>query len=377
MTTKNHFNIALFPGDGIGPEVVEPCLELLDVLERTVGGFQLRFEQVDAGAALFQKTGTALSEEAFRAAEAADAVLLGAMGLPDVRYPDGTEVSPQLDLRERLQLYAGVRPVRTIPGVPVPLADPRTKDIDFVIVRESTEGLFAGRRKTNNSDDQIARDILQVSRPASERVCDFAFRMALKRKTEGRPGRVTCVDKANVLGSYAFFRQIFHERAEGFPDVEAEASYVDATGLNLVMQPWEFDVLVTENLLGDILSDVGAALMGGMGMAPSADIGDHNAVFQPCHGSAPDIVGTGRANPTATFLSASMMLEWLGHRHGVESLLVAAKTLVAAVEHAFAGGDRIPHEMGGSAGTNDIATAVKQWITQDRVHDLAQRQEMR
>jgi 3-isopropylmalate dehydrogenase len=372
MTPGKEFRIAVFPGDGIGPEVISPCLDLLDALASTVGGFHFRFEQLEAGADLYSRTGVSFSEDAFRRAQTADAVLLGAMGLPDVRYPDGTEISPQLDLRERLHLYAGVRPVKTVPGVPLPLADPRARDIDIVIVRESTEGLFAARGKTDNHDNETARDTLQITRDVSERLFDFAFQLALGRKRDGHPGRVTCVDKANVLGSYAFFRKIFNERAVNYTGIQADASYVDAMGLNLIMQPWAFDVLVTENLLGDILSDVGAALMGGMGMAPSADIGESNAVFQPCHGSAPDIVGTGKANPTATFLSASMMLDWLGKRHRVESCRTASRALACAIESAFADGSRVPHEMGGNAGTNDIANAIMQSVTEDRVHEIAE-----
>ncbi len=156
-----------------------------------------------------------------------------------------------------------------------------------------------------------------ITRRGSERVHDFAFRLARRRKARGRPGRVTCVDKANVFRSMAFFRKIFDERARAFPDVEARHNYVDATALDLIRKPWDFDVLVTENMFGDILSDETAALVGGMGMAPSADVGDRHGLFQPCHGSAPDIAGQGKANPTATILSAAMMLDWLADRgHG-------------------------------------------------------------
>jgi 3-isopropylmalate dehydrogenase len=156
----------------------------------------------------------------------------------------------------------------------------------------------------------------------------------------------------------AYFRSLFLEVAERYPDIDHECAYVDATGLRLVRAPWDFDVLVTENMFGDILSDVGAALMGGMGMAPSADIGDHHAVFQPCHGTAPDIAGRGIANPTAMFLSAAMMLDWLGGRHAVPACMQAAARLQLAVDAAFAGGDLVGFENGGSAGTETIAAAV-------------------
>ena len=351
--------IAVFPGDGIGPEVMTPCLELLDIVTREVGGFRLSYETIEAGAGLYARTGAALPDNALRRAERADAILLGAMGMPEIRYPDGKEISPQLDLREHFHLFAGVRPIRTIPGVPAPLRDPRGQRLDLVLVRESTEGLFAARGKTVQDGDRIARDTMEITRPACERLFDFAFRLARRRKAEGHEGRLTCVDKANVLGSMVFFRRIFDERAKEFPDIKTDYSYVDAMGLNLVKKPWDFDVLVTENMFGDILSDVGAALMGGLGMAPSGDIGDTQAVFQPCHGSAPDISGKGLANPTAMFLSGAMMLDWLGERRGAKSCKLAASSLTRAVEQAFAGGALLPSELGGQDGTGEIAAAVK------------------
>src|SRR5262245_19753198 len=352
------FQIAVFPGDGIGHEVMAPCLALLDRVVERVGGFRLVFTTYDAGAELYRDTGVALPDEALAAARDADAILLGAMGLPAVRYPDGTEVAPQLDFREQFGLYAGVRPIRALPGVRLPLADPRAQQIDLVLVRESTEGLFAARRLSYRSGDAVL-DPMQISRGVCERLFAFAFDIARRRRARGRPGRVTCVDKANVLPSMAYFRSIFLEVAEHFPDVAHECAYVDATGLRLVRSPWDFDVLVTENMFGDILSDVGAALMGGMGMAPSADIGDHHAVFQPCHGTAPDIAGRGMANPTAMFLSAAMMLEWLGERHNIAACTEAAGELVRAVDAAFAAGDVVGYENGGTAGTEAITAAVR------------------
>jgi 3-isopropylmalate dehydrogenase len=166
------------------------------------------------------------------------------------------------------------------------------------------------------------------------------------------------VDKANVFASMAFFRKIFDEVAARHPEIEARHHYVDATALDLVRKPWEFDVLVTENMFGDILSDQTAALIGGMGMAPSADIGDAHAVFQPCHGSAPDIHGQGKANPTACSLSAAMMLEWLAERSGNEALARAARKIERAVDEVFSSGKATPFEFGGTAGTRAIRDAV-------------------
>jgi 3-isopropylmalate dehydrogenase len=342
--------IAVLPGDGIGVEVIDATLPLLAAAVEPFSDFTLTFTRHEAGAGAYLRTGVALPPETLDRAREADAILLGAMGLPEVRYPDGTELVPQIELRERLDLYAGVRPLRAFAGVPTPLADARATRIDCVIVRESTEGLFAARTESRRDGDAVL-DTMRVSRSACERLFRFAFELARQRRAAGYPGRVTSVDKANVLPSMAYFRQIFLEVASRYPDVAASSLYVDAAGLQLVRAPWQFDVLVTENMFGDILSDVGAALIGGMGMAPSADIGDRHGVFQPCHGTAPDIAGRGMANPTAMVLSAAMMLEWLGHRHHVRGCLAAASRLVSAVELALASGDLISVELGGSATT--------------------------
>ena len=363
------FRVAVFPGDGIGPEVIAPTLEALDAVRDVVGGFSLEYERLDAGAALYALTGESLPADTLRRAGEADAVLLGAMGMPDIRYPDGTEISPQLDLRERLDLFAGVRPVKALPGLPASLADPRASGIDFVMVRESTEGLFAARGRTVREGESAARDTMVITRAACERLFHFAFRLARRRKARGHPGTVTCVDKANVLGAFAFFRGIFDEVARQYPDVAAERSYVDAMGLNLVKKPWAFDVLVTENMFGDILSDVGAGLVGGMGLAPSGDIGETRAVFQPCHGSAPDIAGQGKANPTATLLSAAMMLDWLGERHSSAACERGARLLAAAVGRAFRDGDLVPFELGGEAGTGAITRRVVECVRSDEARD--------
>jgi len=362
MSANTAFEISVFPGDGIGPEVIEPTVAILEHVKNRIGGFDLRFHSEAAGAAHYKETGTALPEEALARADKADAILLGAMGMPSIRYPDGREIAPQLDLRETFDLFAGVRPVRTLPGAPVPLADPRAQKLDFILIRESTEGLFAGRGKTvyDGPADRptAAHDTQTITRAGSERLFDFAFNMGAKRKARGYSGEVTCVDKANVIGGFFYFRQIFDEVADRHGADDRQYMYVDACALNMVRRPWIFDVLVTENMFGDILSDLGAGLMGGMGMAPSADIGPRHAVFQPCHGSAPDITGQGLANPTATLLSAAMMLEWLADTHAVADCGRAARVLDKAVEIAFDDNGLVPTEYGGSAGTREITDAV-------------------
>ncbi len=356
MTSPNALRIALLPGDGIGVEVTDATLFVLEKLARR-HGLGLATERLEAGAFCYQATGTAMSDETFARAQAADAILLGAMGWPGIRYPDGTEIAPQLDLRFRLGLYAGVRPIRAIPGVPLALADPRAARIDLVILRESTEGLFWARGRGEVIEDREARDTMVITRAVTERLSRFAFRLAERRARRlGRPQKVTLVDKANVFTSMAFMRKVFEEVAAEFPQVPHGAHYVDAMALDMVRRPWDFDVLPMENMFGDILSDLGAGLIGGMGYAPSADIGDDHAVFQPSHGTGPDIAGKGIANPTAMILSAALMLDWLGSRGAGQGWTDAATELEAAVDGAFAGGLRSA-EFGGG-GTRDVAQAI-------------------
>jgi 3-isopropylmalate dehydrogenase len=227
-----------------------------------------------------------------------------------------------------------------------------------VVVRESTEGLFASRGKGVVEDDRIARETMVITRDVSERLFDFCFRLARRRRERGRPGRVTCVDKSNVFAAMAFFRRVFDERAALHPDIAADHHYVDAMALDMVRKPWEFDVLVMENMFGDILSDLGGGIVGGMGMAPCGEIGDDKGLFQPAHGSAPDIAGSGKANPTAMLLSTALMLDWLGQRHGRDELKAAAEALEQAVDRAFGEGAVRPLEFGGSDGTEAITRAV-------------------
>jgi 3-isopropylmalate dehydrogenase len=358
MRPSNSFQITVLPGDGIGIEVMAPALEVMAAAEKKVGGYALRLTEKPAGAALYRDTGESLPKTTLGSCAKSDAILLAAMGLPSVRNPAGVEITPQIDLRMEFDLYAGVRPVKTWPGMPRVLADPRAENLDFVVIRESTEGLFATRGAGAIVNDMVATETMVLTRGTSERLFDFGFKLARARKARGKPGRFTCVDKANVFRSFAWFRKIYDERGAAFPDVEKSYAYVDAMALDFVRRPWTLDVMAMENMFGDILSDLGAGLMGGMGMAPSADIGDRHAVFQPCHGTAPDIVGQGKANPTAMILSAAMMLDWLGERHGSASAVKAAALIDAAVSKAYVDLRLRPFELGGPDGTVAITKAV-------------------
>jgi 3-isopropylmalate dehydrogenase len=364
MTTSNRafsnraFDIAVLPGDGIGREVMAACLELLSAAETATGGPTLRLTTHNAGAQYYQESGEALPAATLDACRTADAILFGSMGWPDVRFPDGTEIIPQLDLRMEFGLYAGVRPIRWFPGLPKILTDERARDIDFVLVREQTEGLFYARGRGEVIDDREAYDTMQITREGTARASEFAFRVAERRRARRGSARVTCVDKANVFTSMAFFRQVFDEVAATHSGIEADHAYVDAMALTMVKKPWTLDVMVTENMFGDILSDLAAGLIGGMGMAPSADIGDKHALFQPAHGTAPDIAGQGKANPCAMFLSAAMMLDWLAERHDEPQLEVRARLIERAIEATLESGAAFPMEFGGSADCAEMTRAV-------------------
>jgi 3-isopropylmalate dehydrogenase len=320
----NTFRIAVLPGDGIGPDVIAEAVKVLRAVENRLEDARFELQELPVGAGEYLRNGDPLPTASFERAKQCDAILLGAMGLPNVRWPNGTEMAPQIDLRERLELYAGVRPIRLYHAGHSPLKRYGAGEIDFVIFRESTEGMFWTRHGQYEANAEEVRDTMLISRKGSERLFRAAFREAGKRR-----GLVTLVDKANVLPSMSFFRRIFDEIAAEFPDIRTERVYVDAASLYLLQRPHTFDVIVTENIFGDILSDLAAGLVGGMGMAPSADVGDGYAVFQPSHGSAPDIAGKGIANPVATILSVALMLDWLAQEEGAKMVRRAVEIVCA------------------------------------------------
>ena len=313
------YRVGVIPGDGIGPTVVAAAQAVLT--EAADERFTIDFVEIDGGADTFRRTGRALADaDLRRIRDEFDATLKGPVGLPEVRNSDGTEAGVLGGiLRTGLDAFANIRPIVRIPGVPSPLAgDPH---IDYVIVRENTEGLYASRGKgVGNNDTHV--DQLLVTRGATERIARRAFAIAATRA--GAPAdavsRITCVDKANVLPSMAFFRRIFDEVANELgrehPSIAVEHMHVDAAAAALVERPGHFDVIVCENLIGDILSDLGAATVGGVGTCASANIGDSAAYFEPVHGSAPDLIATDpsgqSADPTAQILSGAMLLDYLG-----------------------------------------------------------------
>lgn len=353
--------VALIKGDGIGVDVAEAAIAVVDAAVAATGVPALTYDEIRAGARYFDETRRDIETGGESRAGEADAIFLGAIGLPSVRHSDGTEIGPHLRLRDIFGLYAGVRPVKAYPNAPQRLADPRAAAIDMIILRESTEGLFysaAVHKRTEVIGDAEARDILRITRATTEKLMHFGFKLAQKRRARGKPGRLTCVDKANVFASMAFFRKIYDDIAAEYPEVETGYNYVDAQALNLIRNPWDYDVMVMENMFGDILSDLAGGLVGGMGMAACAEIGDKIGLFQPAHGSAPDIMGQDKANPLAAILSGALMLDYLAEKSGDRRLEDAAQCIERAVEGGFAANALRPMEFGGDMGTRAVTNEV-------------------
>ncbi|RFC62221.1 isocitrate/isopropylmalate dehydrogenase family protein [Fulvimarina endophytica] len=353
------YRIATIEGDGIGPEVARSAME---IVKEACGEAKFYFVMADGGAGHYQKTGDVLPAETAKLCRECDAILHGAAGLPGIVYPDGTEVGNELHLKLRfdLDLYANVRPIKLLKGVTSPLRAFEGGGIDYVIVRENTEGLYASRGAGVLLRGEVASDSLVVTRKGTERVARFAFDLSRKRKGALRDGkrRVTVCDKANILRSYAFFRSICDEVKSDFADIDIDYAYADAMTVHLVKRPDFYDVIVAENMFGDIISDLGAATVGGMGISPSGEIGDRHGLFQGAHGSAPDIAGQDAASPVAAVLSAVMMLRWLSDRHDDESLAGDAARIERAVEAVLGAGDHVPADLGGSARCSGMTRAI-------------------
>jgi 3-isopropylmalate dehydrogenase len=344
-------DLLVIHGDGIGPELVGSALEVLARVAE-LHRLDVRLTPVEAGAAVYERTGHALPPEALPRLRAADGVLKGPVGLPHVRHPDGTEAGLLGGLLRRgLDTYANVRPMRLLPGVQGATRH-AAGEIDCVVVRENTEGLYLSRG-AGAATPHAAADQLMVTRVGTERVVRYAFELACRREGAPEDGvrRVTCVDKSNVLRSYALFRSVFDEVARDYPDVTAEHLYADAAAHELVARPQRFGVLVMENFLGDILSDLAAATVGGLGMCGSLNVGADAAYAEPIHGSAPDIAGRDLANPLSQILSLALLLDHAG-RSG------AGAAVRAGVECALADGSIRLTERGTPAGGTRHVTRV-------------------
>ena len=319
------YNIAVIPGDGIGQEVVKAAVTILDKLP-----IDFNYTYAKAGDECKEETGVPLPDETIELAKNSDAVLFGAAG--------ETAADVIVRLRRELNTFVNLRPVKS-------LQPDKYGNIDFMIVRENTEDLYIGDEE-KTPEGAIARK--KITKFASERIAKYAFKYA---EDTGRK-KVTAVHKANVLKlSDGLFKKSFYKIAEQYPDIESNDFYVDATAMYLITNPLDFEVIVTTNLYGDILSDEGAGLVGGLGMIPSANIGDDNGLFEPVHGSAPDIAGQGIANPAATILSACMMLDYLGESQYARKV---EEILIDVIQE----GSHVTPDLGGDSSTQEMAEYI-------------------
>ncbi len=388
------YKIAVIPGDGVGPEVISEGRKVLDAVSE-VENFEIEWREFPHGAEHYLKTGELLGEETLKEIERCDAIYFGSIG--DPRVPTGVlEQGILLTLRFYFDQFVNLRPVKLFEGVPTPLAGKRPEDIDFCVVRENTEDFYVGaggRVKLANASkqraergaakgkgverqvleikrslyqlkfgleiegdaDEIAYQIGVLSRKGCERVIRFAFEFARARRSGESAGRkkVTSVDKANVLThAYGFWREIFSEIAKEYPEIETEFVFVDAAAMWFVKNPENFDVVVTPNMFGDILTDLGAMIQGGLGLAPGANINPEGvSMFEPIHGSAPKYAGKGIANPIATIWAGSLMLEQLGERK-------AAEIVLKAISEVLRERKVLTPDLGGSSKTSDVGDEI-------------------
>ncbi len=370
------YKIAVIPGDGIGPEVIREGVKVLHAVEDSTPGLSFEFVEFPYGAEHYLKTGELVSEEGLKQLEKMDAIYLGALG--DPRVPTGVlEQGILLRLRFYFEQYVNLRPVKLYPGVPCPLIGKGPGHIDFYVVRENTEDFYVaiGGRASGKSRaelevlrsiyeakfgldidvdrDEIAYQIGVISRKGAERVIRYAFELA---RAKGKR-RVTSVDKANVLTHvYSLWREVFERVAKEYPDIETEFAFVDAVAMWFVKNPEWYQVVVTPNMFGDILTDLGAMLQGGLGLAPGGNINPEGvSMFEPIHGSAPRHAGKNVANPLATILAGQMMLEHLGEAE-------AARKVERAVIEVLKEGKVRTYDLGGRSSTSDVGDAVAEKI---------------
>jgi len=362
------YKLVLLPGDGVGPEVMREAVKVLKAVQDSFG---VAFDEIPfpAGGQYYLDTGGEWPDGAFESCKAADAILLGAVGLPGANLPNGdlAGVGVVFGLRFGLDLYANVRPTKLYPNVRHKVHEGFKQvwepgKVDFVIVRENTEGLYTPTRGflTRGGVDELAVDSRIITRKGAERVIRFAFELSKRRKGAPADGthRVTCVDKSNVTAGCKLFRRIYDEVAAGYPGVARDYAYIDAFQQWLLRTPEAYDVAVTSNMFGDIVTDLAAVLQGGMGMAAGGNIGDAHGMFEPIHGSAPKHAGKDEVNPIAMILATQMMLDWLGRRKKEKALRDAATAVESAVEHHLAQGKALTYDLGGHARCSEVGSAI-------------------
>ena len=347
---KTH-RIAVIAGDGIGPEVIDEGIKALNAAAERDGSFRFEFVHFPWGCEYYLKTGRMMAPDAMETLKGFDAIFLGAVGYPGV--PDHISLRDLLlRIRHDFDEYVNVRPVKLLEGAPCPLKDVRREDIDMVFIRENSEGEYSGSGawlyRGQPHETVIQNGVF--SRKGTERIMRYAYELA---RREGRS--LTSISKGNALNySMVFWDQVFREVGEEYPDVETHTLLVDAAAMFMVKDPKRFQVVVASNLFGDILTDLGAAISGGMGLAAGANLNPERtfpSMFEPIHGSAPDIAGKGMANPLATVWSASQMLDFLGHGE-------AAGRLLAAIERLLVERRCLTPDLGGTATTSQVGDAI-------------------
>ncbi len=384
------YRITVLPGDGTGREVIREALRLLRSIEAS-SSLEFDMTEIPCGGQHWQETGEEWPAGSFeQCRDASDAILLGAIGWPAANLPNGDLAGGEviLGLRSGLDLYANIRPIKLYPGVRHKVHGEfrtvwKAGSVDMVIVRENTEGLYhsllsrsahkargeewPGLPEANfpGLDGEVEWDPRPISRDGSERVIRFAFELAMQRDGNPQDGtrRVTCVDKSNVMRGCQLFRRVFEETAEQYPDIDEDTAFVDAFTMWLIRSPEWFDVCVTPNMFGDITTDLASVLQGGMGMAASANIGDHHMLFEPVHGSAPKHAGKDRVNPIATLSSVQMMLEWLGHRHSDSEATSIAAVVDQAIGAHLLAGDVLTYDLGGDSSCSAVGMAITERVS--------------
>lgn len=355
---RNTLRLLILPGDGIGPEIVGATRSVVEALDQQLD-LGLDLVQSDIGLTTLQSDGTSLPDGVLEEARNAHGVILGPVSTNDYPPADAGGINPSATLRIQLDLYANVRPSRSRPSVPAV-----SRNMDLVIVRENTEGFYADRNMFVGSGEfqptpDLALSVRKISAAGSERIARTAFELAMRRRKH-----VTAVHKANVLRiSDGLFLREVRAVAKEFPDVRLDEVIVDAMAALLVRDASPYDVIVTTNMFGDILTDEAAELSGGLGLAGSINAGDQHAIAQAQHGSAPDIAGKGIANPASLMLSVAMLFDWLANRHGRDDLATAAARLERAVDAALDVPANHTPDLGGEGSTTDLAGAVQNALT--------------
>ena len=345
------YKIAVIAGDGIGPEVIAEGVKVLNAVAKLDGGFQFDFTHFPWGCDYYKQTGKMMPADGMAQLAGFDAIFLGAVGAPDV--PDHISLwDLLLTIRKGFDQYVNLRPVKLLKGAPCPLKDVKESDIDMIFVRENSEGEYAGSGSwlyKGKSNEVVIQDGV-FSRFGCERIIRYAYELARKEKKS-----LTSISKGKALNySMVFWDQIFREVGEEYPDVKTNTLLVDAASMFMVKDPSRFEVVVTSNLFGDILTDLGAAIAGGMGLAAGANLnpeGKYPSMFEPIHGSAPDIAGTGKANPLATVWSASQMLDFFGHPQW-------GKKLLDCIEQLLCEKKILTCDLGGTATTAQVGDAI-------------------